>query len=489
MDNLRARGRPPRTGPHADRDRSRDPSQTHRTYGLSGDGDFFPSTWDQTVSNQTIPEQSNALVNAPLVFPEGPPFRRSIAIPVGIIPNARRRSNRGPLSPALLPSTALASAIDMSSIPARVPAKSKKYARSYVEPVHIAYRRAKRKRDISEDISVPPSYQYSTVQSPSRIGSPSPLVITPLPRLEPPLSSPPRRSGIEFRTAPDPPTIGGTSTPAAELGLPEGRPRRSKRLAAMAEVASQIGSSLPPPTIVQTPHRPKASGTRRGGAAFSRSSGHRQTTSSAKLCYSLSPLDVGVVTNTLTDARTNETHTAGLKVGSTHRNISATYGGGSGIDESIVPDSKPLVGRPPAMAPLTVFGGTEGSEALPGVNRGAIRREDRVETGIVEGLSGLQAQPNFREIVSTKNDWGQTLAHLSIFHSYASLLSHLVDWHIDLTITDVHGFTALHYAYMKGDLDSVRTLRRGGASEVVMDKLGRTPSDLQPEGFDSSIEH
>ena len=41
---------------------------------------------------------------------------------------------------------------------------------------------------------------------------------------------------------------------------------------------------------------------------------------------------------------------------------------------------------------------------------------------------------------------------------------------------------------MKGDLDSVRILRRGGAPETATDKLGRTPSDLQPEGFGSAID-
>ena len=41
---------------------------------------------------------------------------------------------------------------------------------------------------------------------------------------------------------------------------------------------------------------------------------------------------------------------------------------------------------------------------------------------------------------------------------------------------------------MKGDLDSVCILQRGGASETVTDKLGRTPPDLQPKGFDSPID-
>jgi len=41
---------------------------------------------------------------------------------------------------------------------------------------------------------------------------------------------------------------------------------------------------------------------------------------------------------------------------------------------------------------------------------------------------------------------------------------------------------------MKGDLDSVRSLRRGAEPEPVTDKLGQTPSDPQPEGFGLAID-
>ena len=131
--------------------------------------------------------------------------------------------------------------------------------------------------------------------------------------------------------------------------------------------------------------------------------------------------------------------------------------------------------------PPSAFDDTQRSHALQGENHGTIRRNVPIETGLIEALRRLQGQPNFREMISTTNDWGQTLAHLSIFYGYASLLDSLVDWCINLTIADVNGFTALHYAYMKGDLDSIRILRRGGASETVVDKLGRTPLDMQPE--------
>ena len=123
------------------------------------------------------------------------------------------------------------------------------------------------------------------------------------------------------------------------------------------------------------------------------------------------------------------------------------------------------------------------------LDRPSIPRYAPIEAGLLEAFRHVQVQPNFREMISTTNDQGQTLAHLSILYGYPSLLSSLVDWRINLTIADVNGLTALHYAYMQGDLDSVRTLRSGGASELVMDSLGRTPLDMQPEGFGSSIDN
>ena len=133
---------------------------------------------------------------------------------------------------------------------------------------------------------------------------------------------------------------------------------------------------------------------------------------------------------------------------------------------------------------LTSLRGPQPNRGLQGGSHGAGPRDDPIEIGLIEALSCLQARPNFHEIVSTANDYHQTLAHLAILYDYPSLLGRLAEWPIDLTIADVNGLTALHCAYMKGDLDSVRILRRGGASETATDKLGRTPSELLPEGLD-----
>jgi hypothetical protein len=137
---------------------------------------------------------------------------------------------------------------------------------------------------------------------------------------------------------------------------------------------------------------------------------------------------------------------------------------------------------------LTALHGNQGNRGLQGGSAGAGPRDDPIETALVDILSCLQTRPNIHEILSTTNDYSQTLAHLSILYGYPSLLRHLVEWGIDLAISDINGLTALHCAFMKGDLDIVRILRRGGASETVTDTLGRTPSDLQPEGFSSAID-
>jgi hypothetical protein len=143
---------------------------------------------------------------------------------------------------------------------------------------------------------------------------------------------------------------------------------------------------------------------------------------------------------------------------------------------------------PALQALLTALNGNQGNSGLQGGSRGAGPQDDPIETALVDILSRLQTRPNFHEILSTTNDYSQTLAHLSIFYGFPTLLRHLVEWRIDLAISDVNGLTALHCAYMKGDPDSVRILRRGGASETMVDKLGRTPSELQPEGFGSAID-
>ena len=121
--------------------------------------------------------------------------------------------------------------------------------------------------------------------------------------------------------------------------------------------------------------------------------------------------------------------------------------------------------------------------------RGEGTRHDEIETALIQALAPLQNTLNFGGLISKTNDYKQTLAHFAVLYGYSNLLKRLVGWNIDLTIADVNGFTALHSAYKKGDRVCVDLLLEKGASETVLDALGRAPSHLMPEGFASLKDH
>ena len=108
----------------------------------------------------------------------------------------------------------------------------------------------------------------------------------------------------------------------------------------------------------------------------------------------------------------------------------------------------------------------------------------QIESSLLQALLSLGQGSNFDDIVSTSNDSGQTLVHLSVLFGYAVLLECLVRWRINLAVADISGLTALHCAYLKEDRESIRILLRGGASVSIEDKLGRIPRDLASEGSD-----
>jgi hypothetical protein len=120
---------------------------------------------------------------------------------------------------------------------------------------------------------------------------------------------------------------------------------------------------------------------------------------------------------------------------------------------------------------------------------GGAVRHDEIETAIIQALAPLQNTQDFKELISKTNDYKQTLAHFAVQFGYADLLRRLVGWNIDLSIADVNGFTALHFAYKKGDRACVDLLLENGASETVLDALGRAPSHLMPEGFTLLSDH
>ena len=101
-----------------------------------------------------------------------------------------------------------------------------------------------------------------------------------------------------------------------------------------------------------------------------------------------------------------------------------------------------------------------------------------LEGWTIRFLASLAGAPSWENTVSLVNEHHQTLAHLAVLFRYTALLKKVAQWGIDVDVQDVNGFTALHCAYLCGDLDSVGVLQGYGADEDIEDNLGRRPLDM-----------
>jgi len=109
------------------------------------------------------------------------------------------------------------------------------------------------------------------------------------------------------------------------------------------------------------------------------------------------------------------------------------------------------------------------------------------ETAMIEVLGSLHESPDFRTLISLRNEYGQTLAHWSVLSGQTRLLENLIRWGINLNAADINGFTALHCAYLKKDSRSVGALEGNGAPQLVEDNIGRVPAKLAPDDFSKTI--
>src|SRR5258708_1282332 len=67
-----------------------------------------------------------------------------------------------------------------------------------------------------------------------------------------------------------------------------------------------------------------------------------------------------------------------------------------------------------------------------------------VEEFSMNFLSEHASHPGWGLIVSTTNEYRQTMAHIAVMLGYSRLLHRLIAWGIDLNVADVTGATALH---------------------------------------------
>ena len=116
----------------------------------------------------------------------------------------------------------------------------------------------------------------------------------------------------------------------------------------------------------------------------------------------------------------------------------------------------------------------ERAEPPPGLE------EVDLEMLAINFLCPYSTHPDWKQIVSSFNECGQTIAHISVTLGYSQLLQHLFTWEINLNIVDNMGSTALHYAYHFGQEECAKFLIQSGADALLLDTLGRSPSDLDP---------
>jgi len=106
-----------------------------------------------------------------------------------------------------------------------------------------------------------------------------------------------------------------------------------------------------------------------------------------------------------------------------------------------------------------------------------------------EGLSirflpAYSRATNWKKTVSLQNEYGQTMAHIAVMLGSLQLLHSLVDWGIDINLTDLKGSTALHYAFLCNESACAVFLIRSGADELALDELGRSVWELNPSLVD-----
>ena len=129
----------------------------------------------------------------------------------------------------------------------------------------------------------------------------------------------------------------------------------------------------------------------------------------------------------------------------------------------------------PSLNTGTTHSSNQGRKEIPP------RLEDvNLEDISIQFLCTYSTHPNWKHIVSSRNDYGQTMAHICVTLGYFRLLQHLSTWQIDLNVVDHMGLTALHYAYLFIQEECARLLIHSGAERFILDDLGRSPSSLNP---------
>ncbi|MDB4794666.1 ankyrin repeat domain-containing protein [bacterium] len=80
--------------------------------------------------------------------------------------------------------------------------------------------------------------------------------------------------------------------------------------------------------------------------------------------------------------------------------------------------------------------------------------------------------------LNTKDKWGLSYLHKSVYWGYKPILIYLLSENINVNLQDNYGRTALHEAVLIGDIEVIDILINSGAKVTLKDRLGLTPLDL-----------
>ena len=104
--------------------------------------------------------------------------------------------------------------------------------------------------------------------------------------------------------------------------------------------------------------------------------------------------------------------------------------------------------------------------------------EENIADISIHFLCTYSTPPDWKQIVSTCDEYGQTFARIAVNLGYFRFLQHIFRWYIDLNVMDSLGLPALSSAYLSQQGECAKILIHSGVDRFIHNILGRAPADL-----------
>ena len=88
--------------------------------------------------------------------------------------------------------------------------------------------------------------------------------------------------------------------------------------------------------------------------------------------------------------------------------------------------------------------------------------------------------PDWKQIVTTCDEYGQTFARIAVNLGYFRFLQHSFRWQIDLSGIDSLGLPALYSAYLSQQEECAKIITHSGVDRFILNDPGRSAADLDP---------